>query len=154
MHGAERGQLFVASGTGCHVRLDVAGVPGIELAVDQRMQHDFRFIAFHDAVPEATAGPRRLVEISAAFHAARSMARARASRDMTVPTGTPATWAISWYDRLFISRSTIASRNGSGKPATSRLIVAVSCWRTIIFSGEGSGSCHIGISSAGDSSEL
>jgi hypothetical protein len=31
---------------------------------------------------------------------------------MTVPTGTPATWAISWYDRLFIPRSTIASRNG------------------------------------------
>jgi hypothetical protein len=75
------------------MRLDIAGVPGIELAVDQRMQHNFRFIASHDVVPEATAGPGRVVTVSAAFHAARSMARA--SRDMTVPTGTPATRAIS-----------------------------------------------------------
>src|SRR5262249_49477017 len=150
MHGAERGQLFVASGTGCHVRLDVAGVPGIELAVDQRMQHDFRFIAFHDAVPEATAGPGRLVEISAAFHAARSRAGARASRALPVPPGTPATGAISWYDRLLIPRSTIASRNGSGSSPTSRFIVAASCCRTIVFSGEVCGSCHIGISSASD----
>jgi uncharacterized SAM-binding protein YcdF (DUF218 family) len=94
------------------MRLDIAGMPGVELAVNQRMQHNFRFIASHDAVPEATAGPGRVVTVSAAFHAARSIARARASRDMTVPTGTPATWAISWYDRLFIPRSTIASRNG------------------------------------------
>ena len=39
-------------------------------------------------------------------------ARARASRDMTVPSGTPTTWAISWYDKLLISRSTIVLRNG------------------------------------------
>jgi hypothetical protein len=53
------------------MRLDIAGVPGIELAVDQRMQHNFRFIAFHVPVPEAMAGPGRVVTISAAFHAAR-----------------------------------------------------------------------------------
>jgi hypothetical protein len=33
--------------------------------------------------------------LSAAFHAERSMVRARASRDITVPTGTPDTSAIS-----------------------------------------------------------
>jgi hypothetical protein len=75
------------------------------------MKHNFRFIASHNAVPEATAGPGRVVAVLA-FHAARSMTRARASRDMTVPSGTPTTWAISWYDKLLISRSTIVLRNG------------------------------------------
>ena len=104
------------------MRLDIAGVPGVELGVNQRMQHNFRFIASHDAVPEATAGPGRVVTVSAAFHAARSMARARASCNMTVPTGTPATWAISWDDKLFISRNMIASRNGSGNSATNQAV--------------------------------
>jgi hypothetical protein len=68
---------------------------GVELAVDQRMKQNFQFIAFHGAVPEAVAGPDRTVVFSLAFHADRSMARARANRDMTVPTGTPATSAMS-----------------------------------------------------------
>jgi hypothetical protein len=75
--------------------LYLAGMSGIELAVDQRMQQNLRFIAFHSAVPEAVAGLDRTVVFSLAFQAARSMARARANRDMTVPTGTPATSAIS-----------------------------------------------------------
>jgi hypothetical protein len=58
------------------MRLDIAGVSGIELAVNQRMQHNFRFIAFHVAVPEAMAGPGRVVTISAAFHAARGTRQA------------------------------------------------------------------------------
>ncbi len=37
-HGAERGELFVARRAACRVRLDLARMPGIELAVDQRMQ--------------------------------------------------------------------------------------------------------------------
>ena len=65
------------------MRLDIAGMAGIELAVDERMQQDFAFGAVHGVVPSAT------------FHAERSIERARASRDITVPTGTPATWAIS-----------------------------------------------------------
>ena len=91
VHRAERGKLFPARGTAGHMRLDIAGMSGVELAVNQRMKHNFRFIAFHGAVPEATAGPGRVVVVSAAFQAARSMARARANRDMTVPTGMPAT---------------------------------------------------------------
>ena len=61
------------------MRLDVARMAGVELAVEQRVQQDFAFGAVHGAAPSAT------------FHAERSIARARASRDITVPTGTPAT---------------------------------------------------------------
>ena len=62
---------------------DVAGMAGVELAVDERMQHDFGVGAVHGAAPSATV------------QAERSIERARASRDITVPTGTPATSAIS-----------------------------------------------------------
>src|SRR5579872_5800631 len=96
VHYTECGKFFAASAAGGQVRLNIAGMPSVELAVDQRMKHDFRFIACHDAVPEATVSPNRAVGESAAFHAARSMALARASRDITVPTGTPAACAISW----------------------------------------------------------
>jgi hypothetical protein len=65
------------------MRLDVAGMDGIELAVDQRVKQQLVFGAIHRTAPSAT------------FQAARSIDRARASRDITVPTGTPATSAIS-----------------------------------------------------------
>ena len=65
------------------MRFDVTRMAGIELAVDQRVEQDFAFGAIHGVEPSAT------------FHAERSMVRARASRDITVPTGTPATSAIS-----------------------------------------------------------
>src|SRR5215472_13701159 len=84
MHGAECGKPVSASLTGSHVRFDVPRMTGVEFAVDQRMKQHFRFIAVHSADPEGTAGPRW---VSAAFQAARSMARARARRDITVPTG-------------------------------------------------------------------
>ena len=76
------------------MRLDFAGMPGIKLAVYQRMKQNFEFSAIHSASPEA-ADPDLAPSVSAAFHAERSIARARANRDMTVPTGTPATPAIS-----------------------------------------------------------
>ena len=62
--------------------LDFARMPGIELIVDESMQHDFCFLAGH--------GP-----FSSASQAARNSPRARARRDITVPTGTPVTSAIS-----------------------------------------------------------
>ena len=43
-----------------------------------------------------------------------SRLRARASRDITVPTGTSVTSLISLYDNPSSSRSTITSRNSSG----------------------------------------
>src|SRR5712692_8316348 len=70
------------------------------LAVEQGMEQDFGFGASHVGSP------------SSAIHAFRSMDRARARRDITVPTGAPTTLAISRYDKSLISRSTIASRNG------------------------------------------
>ncbi len=87
MHGAERLELFGAAGATRDMRFDVARVPGVELAVDQRVKQDFAFGAVHDAAPETGR--------SAPFQADRSIDRARASRDITVPTGTPATSAIS-----------------------------------------------------------
>jgi hypothetical protein len=63
------------------------------------MKQNFEFGAVHSASPEAAdpdlATADLVTSVSAAFHAERSIARARASRDMTVPTGTPATPAIS-----------------------------------------------------------
>jgi hypothetical protein len=47
------------------------------------MQHDFGVSTVHGVAPSAT------------LHAERSIERARAKRDITVPTGTPATSAIS-----------------------------------------------------------
>ncbi len=67
---------------------DVARVPGVEFAVDQRVKKDFSFVAGHFTCS------------SSAIHADRSMARARARRDITVPTGTSATSAISRYERF------------------------------------------------------
>lgn len=63
--------------------LDVAGMPGIELAVEQGVEQDLGFCTSHVRDP------------SSAIQALRNMQRARASRDMTVPTGTPTTSAIS-----------------------------------------------------------
>lgn len=48
--------------------------------------------------------------LPAAIHASRKSERARASRDMTVPTGAPITSAISRYERSFSSRRTKVSR--------------------------------------------
>src|SRR5690242_1716973 len=84
VHGAECGKLFAASRAASHMGLDIEGMPCIELAVDERMKQNFGFFAVHSTVLEAIAGPRRVVVVSAVFHAARSMARARASRDITV----------------------------------------------------------------------
>src|ERR1700733_1115578 len=65
VHGAERFEFLGASGASRHMSLDVAGVTGIELAVDERMQHDFGVGAVHGVAPSATV------------QAERSIARAR-----------------------------------------------------------------------------
>ena len=46
-HRAERAEFVGAGGAGRHMRLDVARVPGIELAVDQRVQQRLGFGAVH-----------------------------------------------------------------------------------------------------------
>src|SRR6266700_4849872 len=96
------------------MHLHIARMPGIELAVEEGMEQNFGFVAGH------VGGP------SSAIHAFRSMDRARAKRDITVPTGTPTTSAISRYDKSLTSRSTIASRNELGSSATRRRIVSAS----------------------------
>src|ERR1700722_389953 len=83
MHFTEFRELRGAGGASRNMLLHVAGMAGVELTVDQRIEQDFRVIAVHGSAP------------SAPFHAARSIDRARARRDITVPTGTPATSAIS-----------------------------------------------------------
>ena len=66
-----------------HMVFDVARMAGVEFAVDQRLKQDFGLVAGHFGCS------------CSASHADRSMARARARRDITVPTGTSATSAIS-----------------------------------------------------------
>src|SRR5665213_897704 len=114
---ANRGKLSGAGRAGRDMSLDLARMAGVELAVDQRMQQDFRLVAGHFGGS------------SSASQAERSMARARASRDITVPTGTAAISAISRYERFWISRKTKVSRNGSASALTSRRIAPASRWR-------------------------
>src|SRR5262245_55190880 len=99
-HLTKLGRAAFAAG---EVGFDVARVAGIELAVDQRVQHQSGFVAVH------------CVFSSAASQAARSSRRPRASRDITVPIGAPTMSAISRYDRSLTSRSTNTSRNASGR---------------------------------------
>lgn len=82
-HLAIGGKLRGAALAGGDMGFDIARMAGIELAIDQRVQKDFCFIASHFDCS------------SSAIQAVRSMARARASRDITVPTGTAAMSAIS-----------------------------------------------------------
>jgi hypothetical protein len=63
------------------MRFHFSGVARIELVIEERMKQNF--VAGHVGLP------------SSATHAARSKERARANRDITVPTGTPTTSAIS-----------------------------------------------------------
>src|SRR5260370_31537275 len=93
---------------------DLARVPGVELAVDQRVKKNFSLVASHFGCS------------SSAIHADLSMARARARRDITVPTGTSATSAISLYERLLISLRTNVSPKESAIEVTSLPIVSAS----------------------------
>jgi hypothetical protein len=62
------------------MRFNLVGVPRVELAIEERMQQNFGFVAGH--------------VLSSETHALRSKDRARAKRDITVPTGMPTTSAI------------------------------------------------------------
>src|SRR6478609_4147723 len=115
---------------------DIARVAGVEFAVDQRVKQQFSLVAIHFGCS------------SSAIHAERSMARARARRDITVPTGTSATSAISRYERFWTSRSTKVSRNGSASVAISRRTVSESQRRRSCASGVSWTSCHSGACSA------
>src|SRR6185312_5044126 len=57
-----------------------------------------------------------------------SRRRARDSRDITVPAGTPTTSPISAYDRPCTSRSTSTSRNSTGISASACVTNARSDW--------------------------
>src|SRR5262249_5198344 len=117
-------QLRGATGAILHMHSHFARVAGPDPAPHSTAKQDFGFTAVHFGVP------------SSATQAWRSKERARAKRDITVPRGTPTTSAISRYDKSLISRSTIASRNGCGRSATRRRMVAASrCW-TISVSGD------------------
>ncbi len=82
-HLAIGGKLRGAARAGGDMGFDVARMAGIELAIDQRVQKDFCFIAGHFDCS------------SSAIQAVRSRARARARRDITVPTGAATMLAIS-----------------------------------------------------------
>src|SRR5450756_1000196 len=102
--GAKRADRFLpggAGGTGLQVAFEFQAVDGIKFAIDVGVEQPAEVSAIHTV-------PFRLNESC-------NCRRARARRDMTVPTGTAATSAISLYERPSSSRSTSASRNSSGK---------------------------------------
>src|SRR5215469_8450805 len=66
-----------------------------------------------------------------------SRPRARANRDITVPTGTPVTAPISLYDSPSSSRSTIASRNSAGNSSIARRSASRSTFSITTASGLG-----------------
>src|SRR3954452_20662716 len=134
-HLAIGGELFGAAWAGCNMVFDLARVPGVEFAVNQRVDQNVGLVASH------------LGCSCSASHAERSMARARARRDITVPTGTSATSAISRYERLWISRSIKVSRNGSASAVSSRLMVLASDRCIICASAVSSASFHKGVCS-------
>jgi hypothetical protein len=76
-------KLRGAARAACDMVFDGARVPGVKLAVDQRVKKNFSLVARHFGCS------------SSAIQADRSMARARARRDITVPTGAPTMSAIS-----------------------------------------------------------
>ena len=85
MHLLDVAQLCGAMWANRGMSFDFARVSGIEFAVDERVHQEAGFFAVHRGVSSA----------SALSQASRSMLRARASRDITVPTGAPTISAMS-----------------------------------------------------------
>src|SRR4029077_19591549 len=109
---AERGLLCIDALAGlarCQVPIDVRRSRQVELLVQVGVQPvaDVRAVHVHDS-----CACRR--------YCSRSL-RARARRDITVPSGMPAMAAISLYDRPSSSRRTTASRNSSGSRSSAAL---------------------------------
>jgi hypothetical protein len=76
-------QLSSAALARGNVRLDLTDMPGVELVIEQCVKKNLGLVAGH------------LYGSSSAIHAIRSIARARARRDITVPMGAPTMSEIS-----------------------------------------------------------
>src|SRR5713226_6389956 len=88
----------------------------VQLPVDESVNQFLRFPAVHALTPLVIGPESRSC----------SLARARANRDITVPTGIDAIMAISLYDRSSISRKMITSRNSGGN--SSMAFLTISLW--------------------------
>src|SRR5882757_3433820 len=102
------------------MRLAAQRVSCIQLAIEQAMQQQL-FVSTRTHRICSTSAP--------------SICRARESRDITVPTGTPVTSAICLYDNSSSSRSTNVSRNGSGNRRIIARTSSISLWRNTAASG-------------------
>ena len=87
-----------------------------QLALELERAHGVEF-----AVQCGVESQKTLVGVAvghaSALKVLASMARARASLDITVPTGVSVASAISRYERPLMSRITSVSRKGDGRPA-------------------------------------
>src|SRR5690348_2651927 len=90
-HRAQPIELLAAFFAARRVRLNEGDVGGVELTIDERAQQQFLINAggHHFTLLCSSAA------LPGGSNSLASIARPRASRDITVPTGTPVTSAIS-----------------------------------------------------------
>src|SRR5437588_5098000 len=104
MHGTKPFMSCRAAWTFVDMALHLQIRNQIQLAVYESVNQSLGFPAVHRPTPLVVSPESNSC----------SLERARANRDITVPTGIDAITEISLYDRSSISRKMITSRNSGG----------------------------------------
>src|ERR1700675_2760475 len=141
---SERPQIFYRASArlaALHMLFDFNAAHQIQLSIHVSVEKHLSIVATH-AAPPWRALPRSAI---------CNRLRARASLDITVPKGTPAIPPISLYDKPSNSRSTIASRNSTGRSSSAWRSISLSTLRSRSASGLDRPLSNSGISSSSSS---